>query len=37
MLSMTNEQLESFVGKAHELYAYVNQQVEEKKRKFKIE
>ena len=34
---MTNEQLESYVGKEVELVRYVKQQVEEKKRKFKIE
>lgn len=37
ILGMTKEQLESFVGKVDEFFAYVNQQVEEKKRKFKIE
>jgi hypothetical protein len=38
ILSLTKEQLESLVGKTtDELLAYINQQVEEKKRKFKIE
>jgi hypothetical protein len=34
---MTKEQIESYVGKEGELLAYLKQQVEEKKRKFKIE
>jgi hypothetical protein len=34
---MTNEQLESYVAKEVDLVRYVKQQVEEKKRKFKIE
>lgn len=34
---MTNEELESYVGKEVELVRYVRQQVEEKKWKFKIE
>ena len=34
---MSKEQIESYSGKQAEFAAYVNQQVEEKKRKFKIE
>lgn len=37
LMSMSKEQVKSYSGKGDALLAYIKQQVEEKKRKFKIE